>query len=214
MLFGSTVDRDQSRRKIYLTSMSSSPPSPPGGGGGGTGGWRAVLANDGLLRSILQYVGPKQFRFVAPVNWQWKRVYTQAYNGNSMTSRKHALSSTRTLSIQCQEDKHHEVRSGDSWPGPAVARTGNLTSLQWLWARHWRQGYHRLTTCVLKEAAAAGNLTMLRWARANGCDWNDFTCEAQLEVVVWTFYNGPEPMVVIGTIALAQLQPRVVIWKC
>ena len=36
-------------------------------------GWSALIADEAILRKILEYVGPKQFRFVAPVNRQWKR---------------------------------------------------------------------------------------------------------------------------------------------
>ena len=49
--------------------------------------WSAVLlADEALLRQVLTYVGPMQYRFVAPVNRQWKRVYDDLHYGAITTS--------------------------------------------------------------------------------------------------------------------------------
>ena len=68
-------------------------------------GENAVLANEGILRQILNYVGPKHYRFVALVNRQWLQTYAAIHNGETTTSRSNALtaSSKRALTIFCLE---------------------------------------------------------------------------------------------------------------
>lgn len=34
----------------------------------------------------------------------------------------------------------------------------------------------RACMCLAGEAAGGGHLSVLQWLRANGCDWNEFTC--------------------------------------
>ncbi len=48
-------------------------------------------------------------------------------------------------------------------------------------------------TCA--EAAGGGHLEILKWARANGCEWDSETCESaarggHLDVLKWAFANG------------------------
>jgi hypothetical protein len=45
------------------------------------------------------------------------------------------------------------------------------------------------------EAAGAGHLHILQWARENGCDWDSYTCslaarEGNWDIVVWAVKNG------------------------
>ena len=178
--------------------------------------WSDVLADEALLRSILTYVGPKQYRFVAPVNRQWNRVYVEAHNGDTETMSKNALASRRTLLILCREnDKswrddlflYRQVIENDDcvlsfWPGAMVAERGDLRSLQWLRARHWKLAIHPATqqgkssfTGVCGSAAHTGRLAILKWARANGCDWDTYACKCaalhgHLEVLQWARANG------------------------
>ncbi len=48
---------------------------------------------------------------------------------------------------------------------------------------------------VLRQATEGGHLEVLKWARANGCQWNSFTCAyvadgGHLEVQQWARANG------------------------
>jgi hypothetical protein len=48
---------------------------------------------------------------------------------------------------------------------------------------------------VCTSAAAGGHLALLRWARANGCPWDEFTCtfaagRGHLAVLQWLRANG------------------------
>jgi hypothetical protein len=49
--------------------------------------------------------------------------------------------------------------------------------------------------CLCAEAAKSGQLALLKWARANGCQWDEFTCAygalgGHLEVLKWLRANG------------------------
>ena len=48
---------------------------------------------------------------------------------------------------------------------------------------------------VMMEAAASGNLELVRWLRAEGCPWNRWTCsyavnKGHVEVLSWVRENG------------------------
>ena len=56
-------------------------------------------------------------------------------------------------------------------------------------------GDERASTAVCRAIAAVGKVEVLRWARANGCDWGSGTCAAaagggHLEVLQWARANG------------------------
>ena len=178
----------KTRRASRTMSRSSS-------SSGAAAGWKAVLANEHLLRQIFTYVGPRQYRFVAGVNHQWKQVYGEVHSSDYATSRKIAISSKRALHIFCQEDEFRGHKT-NRWSGDLVARQGDLGSLQWLRARHWKRAMHSVSSVgVCTEAARGGHLKMLKWARANGCNWNSCTCRdaasgGHLEVLKWARANG------------------------
>ena len=163
--------------------------------------WAAVIADEGLLRKVLTFVGPKQFRFVASVNRQWNRVYSETHNGDSTTCRKYALFSRRALSIRCREDTNYAELLGA--PASTVLfvaeKCCDLGSLQWLWARHRRQPFCIFVDgAVFHDAAKRGSLTTLRWARANGLAWwhaSKQVCAiaalcGHLDVLKWCRANG------------------------
>jgi hypothetical protein len=50
---------------------------------------------------------------------------------------------------------------------------------------------------LLAYAARGGHLEVLQWARANGCEWDEYTCSdaargGHLEVLQWARANGCE----------------------
>ena len=160
--------------------------------------WAAVIADEGLLRKVLTFVGPKQFRFVASVNRQWNRAYSETHNGDSTTCRKYVHSSRRALSILCREDECAELFRTGWWERPTVVRKCcDLGSLQWLWARHRKQPFCKSVAAgvVCYNAAFEGKLRILQWARANECEWNSRTCQGaakggHLDILKWARANG------------------------
>ena len=159
-------------------------------------GWNAVLADDDLLESILTYVGPNQFRWVAAVNRRWKRMYGKIHNGQQQrTHLHHTSSSRRVMSILCTEASVGYVRP-EFWPGPLAAKRGDFRMLCWLRARHWKQSRKPwYTRKVCSEAANGGHLKVLKFARAHGCDWDEEVCanaakNGHIEVLKWARTNG------------------------
>ena len=56
-------------------------------------------------------------------------------------------------------------------------------------------GLMRYKKKVCRWSAERGHLEVLKWARANGCPWNEVTCsfaakERHLEVLQWAVANG------------------------
>jgi hypothetical protein len=56
----------------------------------------------------------------------------------------------------------------------AVVAWGPHAAEMWLKERGGRRAWYPTMLC--KEAAKQGNLEVLKWARQNGCGWNDLTC--------------------------------------
>ena len=59
----------------------------------------AVLKDEALLRHILTYVGPKEYRFIAGVSHLWKRAYMDTHKGDITTSRDHVFGHRRRIII-------------------------------------------------------------------------------------------------------------------
>ena len=73
---------------------------------------------------------------------------------------------------------------------PLAAKLGCLTALKNLLQRG-----HLRTCVVCKCAAQGGQLEVLKWARKNGCSWDEDTCAnaaegGHLEVLKWARENG------------------------
>ena len=71
---------------------------------------------------------------------------------------------------------------------------GDLDLLRWAVLRPWCPA---LTAHVCEEAALGGELGVLQWARANGCEWDSEVCRAaagggHLAVLRWARENGCE----------------------
>lgn len=72
-----------------------------------------------------------------------------------------------------------------------AARVGNVAVLAWL----REQGGCAWDSDTCAEAAAAGHLEVLQWARAHGCDWDGRVSEhaagrGHLDVLRWARANG------------------------
>ncbi len=59
----------------------------------------------------------------------------------------------------------------------------------------WAQVFQKLLQKIIDSLAKNGHLEILKWARANGCKWNEDTCSnaatgGHLEVLKWARANG------------------------
>ena len=170
--------------------------------------WSAVIADEALLRQILEYVGPKQYRFVALVNRQWKRIHDEIHHGDTTTHFGAVLASKRTLSVVSQKEY---VEWQLRWfVFQTLVEQGDLNTLRWLWARRREKRVCSSDCSTLRvrangwswnsmtcaAAALGGHLEVLQWAWANGCRWDRQTCwknaakGGHLEVLKWARLNG------------------------
>ena len=72
-----------------------------------------------------------------------------------------------------------------------AAESGYLDLLQWLIKK---QGF-AMDVVVMERAAGSGNLELVKWLRAEGCPWDDWTCNmavnyGHVEVLRWLRENG------------------------
>ena len=74
-----------------------------------------------------------------------------------------------------------------------------VEGMKWMRSREerWHEGTYRVKYDACALAAMDGNLEMLKWARAHGCEWDAFTCACaawggHLEVLKWARANGCE----------------------
>jgi hypothetical protein len=80
----------------------------------------------------------------------------------------------------------------------AAAREGYIGAVEWLHGRMRadpKEGDARVFARVCAEAASAGRLEVLMWARDNGCPWNVSTCleaakNGHLDCLKWAHENG------------------------
>ncbi|KAJ8602358.1 hypothetical protein CTAYLR_004247 [Chrysophaeum taylorii] len=69
-------------------------------------------------------------------------------------------------------------------------KLGAINWIDWILTQH-----RHFRVCVCGVAARAGELEVLKWARANGCLWNESTCSeaaygGHLGVIQWARANG------------------------
>ncbi len=143
-----------------------------------------------LLKSILSFVGSKQYLYVAVVNRRFKEAYLEIYNGNKETN---VNISTEKLAKFCwKEIDHNHYAAGrlQRVLCASAAAHGSLPSLQYLRSMNcdWDAG-----TC--RNASKNGHLMVLQWCRQNECPWDKWTCaEAaandDLKVLQWCRENG------------------------
>ena len=72
-----------------------------------------------------------------------------------------------------------------------------VEGMKWIRSREerWHEARCRVKYDACKLAAMDGNLEMLKWARAHGCEWDSNTCAhaalgGHLEVLQWLRENG------------------------
>ena len=100
-----------------------------------------------------------------------------------------------------------------------LANHNRLAALQWLYQYHIPAEARRETNTVCGCAAANGNLELLQWARANGCQWGKDTCagaarNGHFAVLRWMRKQNP-PCPWNGQTyhnAAAHKDPEVLVW--
>ena len=148
----------------------------------------APLENDDILRLVLSYVGPKQYRFVAIINKQFKKVYKEIFPKNTRTRLN--ASTVGHAEICWNEINPRNRNHQESKLCIYAAKHGNLPALQYLHSMNcsWNRA-----TCYC--AAMNGHLDILQYARDNGCPWDEYTCQCaaengHLEVLQYAHENG------------------------
>ena len=150
-----------------------------------------------VLRYSLEFVGENEFIFVAGINRQFRRLYTELFQ-DKKTSYQACLVSVPRASMTVPLISllpWYVVAHGTARITVIAARTGSLEVLQWL--RQEFEGY-RPENCdaiICHSAARGGHLNVLQWARSQGCPWDERTCcEAALcgnfDVLKWARSEG------------------------
>ena len=130
--------------------------------------------NDDVLRIILQFVGPAQYLWVAPVNRQFDRQYKNLF-GPPRTALA-TCGETSPYSIQRAQQYLQRVEpflfrkrndTADLFRQAAIR--GNLPLVQWLWHRDQRQVRWSMKHHSGHMVATNGQLQVLKWLHANGC---------------------------------------------
>jgi hypothetical protein len=146
------------------------------------------LDDTNLLQHILSYVGNKQYRFVAPVNQNFRSVYLQLFNNNKST--KINASTIQHAKICIAECNHPTMDATEPLLCNSAARHGSISTLVYLRNNGYAWGE---STCAM--AAEFGHLRVLQYLRANGCPWDKSTCSnaarnGHLTLLQWARANG------------------------
>ena len=155
-----------------------------------------LLENVDVLRWVISFIGPKQYRFMAVICKGFHAAYVQQIPNDTET--KLNASTIEYAKICWEEMKHSLYYQKDqlAWHyqrrrlACSAASYGNLPALQYLRSVgcEWCEW-----TCAF--AAGNGHLHVLQWCRDNDCPWNEWTCEyaaknGHLDVLDWARENG------------------------
>ena len=153
------------------------------------------LDNLDLLKEILLFVGPNQFRFIAGINPRFRDAYQETFPDHTFT---YWNASTMENAKFCRDeliyfdpilyylpDHNPEIQLCRS-----AARHGNLRVLQFLRALDFEWDER-----VCASAARYGHLEVLQWCREHGCPWDATTCKCATlngywNVLQWCRANG------------------------
>ena len=151
---------------------------------------QVVISNDYLLSTIINFVGPNQYRFVAGIDQRFHTIYLQTFPANQQTKlNASTLEHARICfgEIPVVESKRTACQRKLCFD---AAFHGNLSVLQYLRSVNceWDE-----STCA--EAARTGHLHVLQWCHENGCPWTASTCSSaassgHLHVLQWCHENG------------------------
>ena len=131
----------------------------------------SVMENMDILQVIVDFVGPKQYLFVATINRIFHEVHTKVFPNNFTT---YPNASSLEIAKNCFDDlvdTSCNTKKLQWMLCSSAAKSGNLPALQYLRSIEceWNEA-----TC--SNAALYGHYEMLKWARENGCDWERETC--------------------------------------
>lgn len=139
-----------------------------------------------ILRHMLAFVGPNQYRFIGTINHQFRTEYLNLYQ-NKMTTCMNA--STLGHAKICFEEIDINDTIYPSQLCQLAARNGDIPILQYLRSVDCYWDYR---TC--SSAAKHGQLATLKWANENGCPWTADTCaraaeNGHIDIVKWARRN-------------------------
>jgi hypothetical protein len=142
------------------------------------------LSEDFLREHVFPFVGDHQYRFVAAVSSDFRRIYLDTFP--SKTTLYDALSTVAQADL-CYDEGSYKVRGG--WC-IAAAKNGRLPVLQFL---HGRGSPLNQQLCAV--AASGGHLAVLKWLHVNGCPWDEYTFSSasehgHFEVLRWLRENN------------------------
>ena len=155
-----------------------------------------------VLSCILSFVGPNQYRFVAPISQKFRAAYAHAYNNETTTSMntfsnahaKLCLNELKSdnLVINEPERRYRDNPSMISVIGRFAAYCNNLTLLEYL--RSEGLGWD---VRLCSEAADGGHFDLMKWLHTNGCPWDFWTSwavakQGDLEMLKWIIEQGCE----------------------
>jgi hypothetical protein len=123
-----------------------------------------------LITEIISYIGPKWYRFVAPIDRRFHTAYTIVFQNDTRT---HVTAMTAQHAQICYEeyirccDDEHMKQKLEIGICCSAAKCGNLPALQYLRSVHCQWDEY---TCLY--AAWYGHLPVLQWAKEQGCVWD------------------------------------------
>ena len=121
-----------------------------------------------VLRLIVSFIGPKQYRFIALINLSFHAAYIQAFPKDTETKLD---ASTVELAKVCWDELKLRTTNQQWQLSYSAARFGCLPAMQLLQSVgcFWNE-----STCAY--AAENGHLHILQYIRENGCPWDTWTC--------------------------------------
>ena len=144
------------------------------------------------LKLIFEYIGGKNYRFIACTSYRFQKVYLAAFAEEALTSiRNAAVSVSCTQLYLDSENPGYDTRVKALFL--AAARGGQLNALKW----GEDSGYDMkklLDWYTFAQAALFGHLEVVKYLRRLGIAWDEWTCASaarggHLELLKWVRAN-------------------------
>jgi hypothetical protein len=177
-----------------------------------------------VLSCILSFVGPNQYRFVAPISQKFRAAYAHTFNNETITSiNTCSIAHTKICLNELKNDNLIDGNQEDTFPGRndtgMLSRIGQsaayrniVTLLEYL-----RSEGLAWDVCLCSEAAKGGHFDLVKWLHANDCPWDESACaevaaRGDLEMLEWMIDRGCEPDARIHMAAAAHGYLHVLKW--
>ena len=158
-----------------------------------------------VLSCILSFVGPNQYRFVAPISQKFRAAYAHTFNNETKTSiNTYSIAHAKICLNELKSDNLIDGNQEDAFPwrnntsmlsriGQSAAYCNNLALLQFLKS----EGF-TWDAVICSSAAKGGHFDLVKWLHANDCLWDELACaevaaRGDLEMLEWMIDQGCEP---------------------